>query len=248
MEKAILKIDNLKISQGMNGDYSHNGDLAIDLCDLKYFKAPFTGKIKKIYKKCNGVWLQSINKVEFADGTIDYMTIMTLHDNDISKLKVGQTIKQGETYYHAGTKGKVTGKHIHMAVGRGKYKLNGWYKGKYQPKAKAYAWLIYNQYNVVDALFLDKSVKKTKAMYKWVNPSENAVKTQNSTTSTVKYYKKPAYEGVSIVDALKDINVNSSFANRAKIAKKNGIKVYVSSAKQNLKMLKLLKQGKLIKP
>lgn len=161
MEKAILNIDNLYISQGMNGSYSHKGDLAIDISKLTYLKAPFTGIIKRIYKGCNAIWLESIDKVEYADETIDYMTIMTLHDNNISNLKVGQVIKQGTIYYHPGTKGKVTGAHIHLAIGKGKYIGNGWYKNSYNN------WCINNQYDITKALFIDKSVKKTKPIYKW---------------------------------------------------------------------------------
>ena len=167
MEKAILSLDNLNISQKMNGTYSHNGDLAIDICSFKSLKAPFTGTIKRIYPNVNGVWLESKNKVEYADGTKDYMTVMTLHDNDVSNLKVGQTIKQGTSYIEPGTKGNVTGAHIHLAVGKGKFKGNGWYKGKYQPKAKDYAWLIYNQYDVTKALFLDQNVKMSNPIYNW---------------------------------------------------------------------------------
>ena len=145
MEKAILNIDNLYISQGMNGSYSHKGDLAIDISKLTYLKAPFTGIIKRIYKGCNAIWLESIDKVEYADETIDYMTIMTLHDNNISNLKVGQVIKQGTIYYHPGTKGKVTGAHIHLAIGKGKYIGNGWYKKSYNN------WSFINEYVITKA-------------------------------------------------------------------------------------------------
>ena len=52
----------------------------------------------------------------------------------------------------------------------------------------------------------------------------------------------------SIVTALNSIGATSSFAYRSKIAKANGIKAYVGTAKQNTTMLNLLKNGKLIKP
>lgn len=61
------------------------------------------------------------------------------------------------------------------------------------------------------------------------------------------YYKKYTGKSMSIVDALNSIGVNSSYINRKKIAKANGIKLYVGSAKQNTKMLDLLKKGKLVK-
>ena len=64
----------------------------------------------------------------------------------------------------------------------------------------------------------------------------------------VKYYPKTSYKGGSFVDGLNSIGVYSSFLNRSKIAKKNGIGFYLGTATQNTKLLNLLKQGKLIKP
>ncbi len=247
MEKAILDIKELNITQGMNGSYSHNGDKAIDLGEAcSYLRAPFTGTIKRIYKNCNAVWLESSEKVMYADGTVDYMTVMTLHDSNISNLKVGQKIYQGETYYHPGVKGNVTGSHIHIAVGKGKFRGNGWYKGKYQPKAKSYAWLIYNQYDVNKALFIADKVKQTNALYKWKLAGDDINKVDNSTDKQ-SYYPKCSYKGNSIVDGLKNIKVDSSFINRKKIAEKNDIDNYRGTAEQNIKMLNLLKNGKLKK-
>lgn len=61
------------------------------------------------------------------------------------------------------------------------------------------------------------------------------------------YYPIPNYNGESIVDALKMIQVDSSFLNRRKIAIKNKITNYIGSPEQNKYLLKLLKDGKLIK-
>lgn len=66
--------------------------------------------------------------------------------------------------------------------------------------------------------------------------------------TTVKYFKKYNGTTTSIVNALKGIGENSTFTYRSKIAKANGIKGYIGTAKQNTTMLNLLKQGKLIKP
>ena len=51
----------------------------------------------------------------------------------------------------------------------------------------------------------------------------------------------------SIVDGLEQIGVDSSKANREKIAKINGISNYTASGDQNTTLLNLLKNGKLIK-
>ena len=62
-----------------------------------------------------------------------------------------------------------------------------------------------------------------------------------------KYYPKYTGNSVSIVDALVSLGVDASFSHRKKIAKANGITGYIGKAKQNIKMLDLLKAGKLIK-
>lgn len=64
----------------------------------------------------------------------------------------------------------------------------------------------------------------------------------------VNYYARYFGTSGSIVTALNSLNIGSSFANRKKIAKANGITVYLGTAAQNVKLLNLLKQGKLIKP
>lgn len=67
-------------------------------------------------------------------------------------------------------------------------------------------------------------------------------------SSKVRYFRKTSIKNGSIVDTLKKIGANSSYSYRAKIAKANGITGYRGSASQNIKMLNLLKSGKLKKP
>ena len=43
----------------------------------------------------NAVFWQSQNKVRFADGTIDYATIMIIHDNNLDGIRVGVKYSQG---------------------------------------------------------------------------------------------------------------------------------------------------------
>lgn len=74
----------------------------------------------------------------------------------------------------------------------------------------------------------------------------NMLKKLGGSVNTV-YYPKPNYKGFSLVDALKKIGVDSSFNNRTKIANKNGINNYKGHVWQNIKLLNLLKDGKLKK-
>ena len=62
------------------------------------------------------------------------------------------------------------------------------------------------------------------------------------------FYPKYSGQTSSIVDALKSLNIDSSYNYRSKIAKENNISNYVGNAKQNTTILNLLKQGNLKKP
>lgn len=66
--------------------------------------------------------------------------------------------------------------------------------------------------------------------------------------NTASYF--PRYTGTtsSIVTALKAVGADSSYSYRAKIAAANGITNYSGTAEQNLRMVSLLKSGKLVKP
>lgn len=63
------------------------------------------------------------------------------------------------------------------------------------------------------------------------------------------YYSKPKTEQTSIVDGLRSVGErDTSFNHRKVIAKVNGINDYSGSATQNLTLVNLLNEGKLIKP
>ena len=164
-EYAVFPMKHMSISQGVNGSFSHQGTKAIDITgkdggiDSAY--APFTGVIKKIYQGYT-VWLESVNPVMYANGTVDYMTVMLVHDNDTSDLYVGKVIQQGERFFEEGTAGYATGNHIHLECGRGKFQGSGWYENS-QGK-----WMINNSILPYDALFVaDDTVIYSGYGYNW---------------------------------------------------------------------------------
>lgn len=59
------------------------------------------------------------------------------------------------------------------------------------------------------------------------------------------YYPKYSGSSSSLVDALESLGVTSSFNNRRKIARANGVNGYVGTAAQNIKLLALLRTGQL---
>ena len=77
----------------------------------------------------NTVWATSTDKVVFADGTSDYVTIQFTHmnDDDLKKIKVGQVFKRKDKMFREGKDG-ATANHIHLSVGKGKITGNGWAK------------------------------------------------------------------------------------------------------------------------
>ncbi|MBQ9110521.1 MAG: bacterial Ig-like domain-containing protein [Oscillospiraceae bacterium] len=125
-EYAMFPGSTLKVNQGAYNEYnaySHSKQNAFDLGGNNNYFAPFSGTITKIYTDFNAVVLQSDNKVYWANGTLDYMSVCFVHDNDISNLKVGTHLNQGDTFYQPGVKdpsGATTGTHLHLCVNKGK--------------------------------------------------------------------------------------------------------------------------------
>lgn len=157
MEKPLYPSPYMRITQGyMVG--THKDSYAIDEggmdSGIDHIKAPFTGVIKKIYTAdANEVWLESSDKVEYPDGTIDYMTVLFVHDNDVSNLFIGKTINRGEIFYQEGTKGNATGNHCHIECGRGKFTGTGWHKN-----LSGY-WSINNGKKPEECFWIDDSIR-----------------------------------------------------------------------------------------
>lgn len=162
-EYALFPGDTLQINQGAFNEYnaySHSNTNAFDLGGNSNYAAPFTGKIVDINKNYHMVMFQSLDKVYYADGTLDYMTVSFTHDNSIKDLYVGKVIKQGQIFYQPGVypAGSSTGTHVHLAVFRGKVNTAK-YKGNVYPN---------------DALWLKKTTKvKQTGNYCWSTLNKN---------------------------------------------------------------------------
>ncbi len=123
---ALFPADSMRITQGRFDKFSHMRQNAIDMTPTNGMAfAPFNATIVRKdvgYGVCNGVWIQSVEKVRYADGSFDYMTVLYMHDDNIDNLVVGQMLTQGEFFYQSGTTGNSSGAHIHIAVYRGEYR------------------------------------------------------------------------------------------------------------------------------
>ena len=125
-------------------------------------------EIKRIYgvgaSGANTIWLQSTNKVVFANGEEDYCTILVTHPNDdtLKSLKVGQTFKRKEKMFLEGKDGNATGNHFHISVSKGKFVPTGWKKNNLG------AWCITGKpVKPEDAFFVDlefTTIKKTNGL------------------------------------------------------------------------------------
>ena len=133
-EVALFPLEYMYISQGElmpSTDWSHYNTYNMDFmgygangrvytCPLY---APFTMKVVALwdYSGSHTVTFESVNKVHFADGSLDYMTIEFTHADNPPYHTIGDVVNQGVLCYYTGTFGNVTGDHVHICCGKGHY-------------------------------------------------------------------------------------------------------------------------------
>lgn len=129
-ESAWFPISTMNITQLAYESYSHSNSKHIDCVGNTYAYAPFTGKV--VYTSSNfGVTLfQSLDKVYYADGSLDYMTVMFMHGTSL--FAQGTTVSQGTQFYKIGGLGangqQVYALHYDIGVYRGqKSTPTNWY-------------------------------------------------------------------------------------------------------------------------
>lgn len=88
----------------------------------------------------NTLFLQSTKKVKFSDGSKNYVSIILVHPNDsaFKGIRKGTIFTRGEKIITEGTDGRASGNHLHIEVGKGKFKGNGW---RQNSKGK---WVVYS--------------------------------------------------------------------------------------------------------
>ena len=149
-QRAYFPMKVINISQGYgNRSSTHKLSYALDLSGKDSGKdevyAPFDCKVTKLYqptdtkKHANTVWLTSTKKVLSPNGYYGYLTVSITHPSEISKMKLGQTYKQGELIMYEGKTGNASGNHIHLEVAKGT-------KANWQKKSSG----IYNEYVILN--------------------------------------------------------------------------------------------------
>lgn len=136
---ALFPLTGFHITQTDYGTFSHHGGSTYWATDYigwepgigRVLHAPCFAPvdIKLIFKdadECVAVW-ESVNKVHLANDTIDYLTLTCYHDNRIEDgdyYSLGTIKEQGEEFFITGTGGNVTGDHIHLETGYGRYETS----------------------------------------------------------------------------------------------------------------------------
>lgn len=173
-ENALFPMEYMYISQGEHDDgkryvmdfigWGKNG--RVYQCPMY---APCTIKLVAKRNEAN-IW-ESVNKVNYIDGTLDYLTVLCVHDNNYNNYQVGDIKAQGELFSQTGTEGQVTGDHTHFAVAKGKY------AGVYTPEG-ATGSTLKNQYHIYNALGVNNTVLTKPLNYNWreFTPTSNKLK------------------------------------------------------------------------
>lgn len=164
-EVLLFPLEYLYMSQDEGGSYSHLYTYSIDCLGWgvngRIYKCPYYAPCTlKCITVSNGnvVW-ESTNKVHYADGTLDYVTINFVHDNNTSVHYVGEIIQQGDLIGHTGTALNVTGDHVHINTARGHYA--GFYDvgtGHYQLR---------NATHVYDTMYVNDTIIKQGYGHNW---------------------------------------------------------------------------------
>lgn len=188
IEDILFPMEICNITQGDNVG-THSGTYAVDLAgkdtgrDFAYF--PFSAKSVALDTARNGnavIW-ESLNKVRFADGTVDYCCMMIIHDNDPTGFAVGSVYKQGQQMAQEGTAGFATGNHLHVEVKKGKFE-RGVY-GMYD-KNKFGVYHLRSNIPIEKACFMDgTTIKSGTANWKYLKDVPATTGNQNSKVDNI---------------------------------------------------------------
>jgi hypothetical protein len=202
IEDFLCPFTDMYITQGSNMKPTHMGIMANDVrgysSGVRYpYYAPCTCKCLKTYPESGQVMWQSVNKVRFANGRVDYATFMTVHD-DTMDAKIGQVVSQGNQLGNMGTKGNATGVHCHIEIEQGND--TSWTKNQYG------VWHFNNEYDTDDCYFVDNTRILEGMGGNWKTTNQVPVQEPPKPTGADQVlYKgsKVRFDGVFKVDILK---------------------------------------------
>lgn len=114
----------IAITQSANGQLSHMGVTSIDdnagNTSVTQFYAPCDlVLVEKMLGAENPLIFQSLKPVRLADGSVENITIRTMHQEDVSMFSIGQVFTQGSPWVKEGNAGNSTGNHVHLECIKG---------------------------------------------------------------------------------------------------------------------------------
>ena len=205
IQDFLCCFETMYITQGSNMG-THKGTQANDVrgayAGVKYpYYAPCDCKlIWRDVSNGQGMW-QSLEKVRFANGNIDYATFVTAHDETFDA-QVGQIVRQGEQLGNMGNRaggGAIsTGVHCHIEIAQHKYDISNWKKNFYG------IYCFPNETDTDDCYFVDN----TNIIYgmggNWKYLSQVPVKDQGELADQILHKgSKVRFDGVFKVDIIK---------------------------------------------
>lgn len=151
IEDFLCPFTDMYITQGSNGQFSHQGIMAHDVRGANsgvrcLIYAPFDMICKKIYPSSGQAMYQSKNNVRCANGYIGKVTFMVAHDNTMDSW-VGREFSQGEPFFQMGNAGNATGVHSHIEISQSDDTT--WKKNEYG------IYRFNNEYDPSECYFID---------------------------------------------------------------------------------------------
>ncbi len=181
------------------------------------------------------------------------------------KVSEGQYVQKGDVIGSMGATGNAYGKHLHLEIKNEDNVNENPLVSLNSVSEDSSSNQVQNNESVqgnesiqsneqIDNIQNDESIDNTQNTESVSNNSklsdevkENVKVSESFNDGSFEYLSAIGYSGGSIVDGLKFCGSESSFAYRERLALLNGIDNYRGSYFQNVKLLKLLKEGKLKK-
>jgi len=180
-------------------------------------------------------------KIDHGNG---YATLYA-HMQKGLNVKFGEYVEKGQILGYMSNSGNAYGGHLHFEVWKDGVRINS---TEYLDKDL----FIVNKKSldeiandVIQGKYGNYPERKERLEAEGYNYSEVQARVNEMLAPKVIYLSNSNYAGVSIVDALNQIGIDSSFEYRTKLANANDITNYCGTAEQNTKMLEMLQNGTL---